>query len=331
MLPVGEVIDLDVERKRLAREVEKLQGRGRKLEEQARQRDLLARAPAEIVEEQRERLAETEATSARLAAALAHRLTAQPSQPETRPCSPASPRQPVPMPRPSGSSLRPISPPGGTRFRKPAGAWLRGHGLSPKPHRLALLPDGEGGVTGAAFLVDKPGNAADATGGGPCDRRAALAHRRPRGPARRDLHYGSNSPATARPLPHRRGQERQQRHRPPRYGRHGRSGRGQLALSVFLARDLVNTPANDLGPAELEAAIREDRPGARRHLHEHRRRRSARGRLSHDPCRRPGQQPPAPARRSLLGCRHGTGSRWSARASASIRAGSTSSPPPAYG
>ena len=30
---------------------------------------------------------------------------------------------------------------------------------------------------------------------------------------------------------------------------------GELARSVFLARDLVNTPANDLGPAELEAAI----------------------------------------------------------------------------
>ncbi len=29
-----------------------------------------------------------------------------------------------------------------------------------------------------------------------------------------------------------------------------------LARSVFLARDLVNTPANDMGPAELEAAIR---------------------------------------------------------------------------
>ena len=71
MLPVGEVIDLDVERKRLAREVEKLQGEARKLEGKLANAAFLARAPAEIVEEQRERLAETEATSARLRAALA--------------------------------------------------------------------------------------------------------------------------------------------------------------------------------------------------------------------------------------------------------------------
>ena len=31
---------------------------------------------------------------------------------------------------------------------------------------------------------------------------------------------------------------------------------GAIAQSVFLARDLINTPTNDLGPAELEAAIR---------------------------------------------------------------------------
>ncbi|MBL8570336.1 MAG: leucyl aminopeptidase family protein [Phreatobacter sp.] len=31
----------------------------------------------------------------------------------------------------------------------------------------------------------------------------------------------------------------------------------RMAEAVFLARDLVNTPANDLGPAELEAAIRD--------------------------------------------------------------------------
>ena len=31
---------------------------------------------------------------------------------------------------------------------------------------------------------------------------------------------------------------------------------------VFLARDLVNTPANDMGPAELEAAAREPAPSS---------------------------------------------------------------------
>ncbi len=70
-LPVGEVTDRVVERQRLAREVEKLQGEARKLEGKLANQAFLARAPAEIVEEQRERLAETEATSARLKAALA--------------------------------------------------------------------------------------------------------------------------------------------------------------------------------------------------------------------------------------------------------------------
>ena len=38
-----------------------------------------------------------------------------------------------------------------------------------------------------------------------------------------------------------------------------------IADSVALARDLVNTPANDMGPAEIEAAIRAlGRPNAAR-------------------------------------------------------------------
>ena len=31
----------------------------------------------------------------------------------------------------------------------------------------------------------------------------------------------------------------------------------RIAEGVFLARDLINTPANDMGPAELEKAVRE--------------------------------------------------------------------------
>ncbi len=71
VLPVGEVVDLEVERRRLAREMEKLRSEARKLEGKLANETFLARAPAEVVEEQRERLAETEATRARLAAALA--------------------------------------------------------------------------------------------------------------------------------------------------------------------------------------------------------------------------------------------------------------------
>ncbi|HRY25325.1 MAG: leucyl aminopeptidase family protein [Geminicoccaceae bacterium] len=141
-------------------------------------------------------------------------------------------------------------------------AWLEATGFRPKRHRLALLPDGEGGIAEAIFLIDGPGGAADA---------AAMAATLP---ARErpwriddpegllapfDLHHGWALAG----------------YRFDRYvsAEAGNGGNGtarlatndtataerasQLALSVFLARDLVNTPANDLGPAELETAIRE--------------------------------------------------------------------------
>ena len=70
-LPVGDVVDLDAERKRLGREIEKLHGEAGKLKAKLGNEAFLERAPEAVVEEQRERLAETEATAARLAAALA--------------------------------------------------------------------------------------------------------------------------------------------------------------------------------------------------------------------------------------------------------------------
>jgi valyl-tRNA synthetase len=70
-LPVGDVIDLDAERKRLGREIEKLSGEAGKLKAKLGNAAFLERAPEAVVEEQRERLAEAEATAARLAAALA--------------------------------------------------------------------------------------------------------------------------------------------------------------------------------------------------------------------------------------------------------------------
>jgi len=70
-LPVGDVIDLEAERKRLGREIEKLHGEAGKLKAKLGNSSFLERAPEEVVEEQRERLAETEATAARLTAALA--------------------------------------------------------------------------------------------------------------------------------------------------------------------------------------------------------------------------------------------------------------------
>jgi valyl-tRNA synthetase len=70
-LPVGDVVDLEVERKRLGREIEKLTGEAGKLKAKLNNADFLNRAPEAVVEEQRERLAEAEAAAARLIAALA--------------------------------------------------------------------------------------------------------------------------------------------------------------------------------------------------------------------------------------------------------------------
>jgi valyl-tRNA synthetase len=70
-LPVGDVVDLEVERQRLGREVDKLIGEAGKLKAKLGNTSFLERAPEAVIEEQRERLAETEATAARLKAALA--------------------------------------------------------------------------------------------------------------------------------------------------------------------------------------------------------------------------------------------------------------------
>ena len=40
----------------------------------------------------------------------------------------------------------------------------------------------------------------------------------------------------------------------------------RIAEGVTLARDLINTPANDMGPAELEAAARALAQAARRQV-----------------------------------------------------------------
>jgi len=69
-LEVAELIDLEAEIARLKKEIGKLEkditGIGKKLENEA----FLAKAPEEVVEEQRERLAACKARKAKLSAAL---------------------------------------------------------------------------------------------------------------------------------------------------------------------------------------------------------------------------------------------------------------------
>jgi valyl-tRNA synthetase len=70
-LPVGEVIDLAAERARLDREIRKLEGEVSKIEAKLGNAQFLARAPEEVVEEQRERRSEALSTAARLRQASA--------------------------------------------------------------------------------------------------------------------------------------------------------------------------------------------------------------------------------------------------------------------
>jgi valyl-tRNA synthetase len=70
ILPLAEVIDLGTERARLAKERDKATGEARKLAEKLENVDFVRRAPEEVVEENRERLATAQAEIARLEAAL---------------------------------------------------------------------------------------------------------------------------------------------------------------------------------------------------------------------------------------------------------------------
>jgi valyl-tRNA synthetase len=71
MLPLAEVIDLGAERARLAKERARAEGEARKIEAKLGNADFVARAPEEVVEENRERLAAAQGEMARLDAALA--------------------------------------------------------------------------------------------------------------------------------------------------------------------------------------------------------------------------------------------------------------------
>ena len=65
----------------------------------------------------------------------------------------------------------------------------------------------------------------------------------------------------------------------------------RIAEAVYLARDLINTPANDMGPAELADAAARAGGTPRRRSRRDRRRRSAGAEFPADPCGRPRRRP----------------------------------------
>ncbi len=70
-MPLAGIVDLDAERARLARELDRIGKDIAKIEAKLGNQQFMSRAPEEVVEEQRERLAEAAALKARTEAALA--------------------------------------------------------------------------------------------------------------------------------------------------------------------------------------------------------------------------------------------------------------------
>ncbi len=70
ILPLSDAIDIPAERVRLAKERDKAAGEARKIAQKLDNADFVRRAPEEVVEENRDRLAAAQADIARLEAAL---------------------------------------------------------------------------------------------------------------------------------------------------------------------------------------------------------------------------------------------------------------------
>ncbi|MET4807290.1 valine--tRNA ligase [Limibacillus sp. MBR-115] len=71
VMPLGDVIDLAAERARLQRDLSKLEGEISKIEKKLANEQFIAKAPEEVVEEQRERLVEASQTRQKLSDAVA--------------------------------------------------------------------------------------------------------------------------------------------------------------------------------------------------------------------------------------------------------------------
>jgi leucyl aminopeptidase len=141
----------------------------------------------------------------------------------------------------------------------PVVAWVRAHGFQAERHRVLSLPSAEGGIGGAVAGLGALSSARDLT----LWHAAGLSDRLP-----------ANSWHLATPLPppaatrfllgwlmggYRMSRYRLDAAEPPRAALVPPAGADleyadAAARATSLARDLINTPANDLGPEELAAA-----------------------------------------------------------------------------
>jgi leucyl aminopeptidase len=134
----------------------------------------------------------------------------------------------------------------------PAKAWLEGSGFEAKPGASALLPGGDGSPAAALVVLSEPAE--------PWDLAAAHA-RLPEGAWRLAPFENDADPVQAglgwalagyRFDRYRKGEVRSRR---LAIDEQAAARASIVAEAIFLARDLINTPAADLGPAELADAV----------------------------------------------------------------------------
>jgi leucyl aminopeptidase len=137
-----------------------------------------------------------------------------------------------------------------------ARAYVEAAGFEPKPGRHILVPGPDGGLSGVLFAIEN--------GDDPLKdpfRPGALSMLLPEGPYRfanepHDMRLAALAFAlgTYRFTRYRKGESKDVRLELPE----GVDGDEltRIVEGVFLARDLINTPSNDMGPAELEYAAR---------------------------------------------------------------------------
>ncbi len=130
-------------------------------------------------------------------------------------------------------------------------AWAQAAGFSAEPGSLLLVPDANGGLSGALFGLDVEGDDVFAAG--------KLAKQLPAG----DWHVETLQAQEKLALGFGLGSYSFSRYRQDRQklvrlavAEDSRVELERQLAGVFLARDLINTPTNDMGPEELEQALR---------------------------------------------------------------------------
>jgi leucyl aminopeptidase len=133
--------------------------------------------------------------------------------------------------------------------------WLEGSGFEAKAGRATLLPGADGAPGGALVLLSEPAEPWDF---------AALRARLPNGdwrlepgPTAFDLGAAALGWALASYRFERYRKSEAKTARLALAGTAATERAGAIAEAIYLARDLINTPASDLGPAELAAAVAE--------------------------------------------------------------------------